>query len=165
MKQLFIWIFISGALLTGCSATKDTTPPPVKKNKILTGVQIDSMAVVTFPRYAKSGESWDAYAPFKENPDPYIRIEWNQTELYKSETFDESVWPDPLTFTLNMPLDLKPFDQSLILEMLDEDGISADDNMGYLQFTPTAFPKKSPAELKSADGTFVVRIYYTLIYE
>jgi len=59
-------------LLSSCKNTEKMSGTEKKdsvKKKILTGVSITAVKVESFPKYAHTGEKWDAYAPFATDPD------------------------------------------------------------------------------------------------
>jgi hypothetical protein len=125
-------------IFSGCKSRKETTAASkgLIRKKMLTGAEIAAMKITSLPRYSKDGEAWDAYAPFATEPDPYVMILWNESTLYKSETLDNVAFGQTTEFAQNLPFRLTPFDQPLLLEVFDEDGISNDDNVGYITFVP-----------------------------
>lgn len=152
----------------GCRSSRQTgvaEQAPVRNRKILTGVGITAITVETFPRYSKSGESWDAYAPFKEKPDLYLTITWNDKELYGSETLDEVVWPGPFSFSRGLPADIMPFDKPLLIELHDEDGLSADDNMGYFQVVLKDYEKSRQVRLSTPGGELAIALTLEFTYD
>lgn len=168
-RKYHLWLAIAVlGMSVGCRSARQTgateqTPP--RNRKILTGVSITSITVETFPRYSKSGESWDAYAPFKEKPDPYLTLTWNEKELYESETLDEAVWPGPLSFSRGLPVDIMPFDKPVLLELHDEDGLSADDNMGYFQVVLKDYEKTRQARLSTPGGELAITLALEFMYD
>jgi len=165
MRYLF---FLSLLFVISCKEQKQATPSKggvFTKKKVLVGVKITSIAVNTFPLYGGSGEKWDAYAPFSSDPDIFLKIKWNDNELYQSEVRDECVFGTPVGFSNGLPLAVKVFDQPLLLEVFDEDGISNDDNMGY--FTIRLLDQKNMKDivLKNERGDLSVSMAVEWIYE
>lgn len=161
-----ILIFIVLLFSFGCRSKQDTvsgnTSKPGRK-KVLTGVIVTGIDLNGFPKYAKDGELWDAYAPFATDPDLFAILKWNENELYRSEIRNECAFGTPISFAASMPFRVKPFDQKLLLEVFDEDGISSNDNLGYFSFLLKDYQNKKTIELH--EGELVVVIHVEWIYE
>lgn len=140
-------------LLPGCRTKQAATSAAksVKRKKMLVAVEVKSIQLTTMPRYGRDGEAWDAYAPFATDPDPFVRILWNENELYLSEVKDNQPHGTVITFEQALPLKLVPFDQPLIIELFDDDGITSDDNVGYFTFTPADFRGKDVIVLSQGE--------------
>lgn len=164
MRRLGI-LLCSFLLLCGiaCKRTKDSSGSVVKKDpatrhKILSGVQITGIKVDHFPRYSRDGEKWDAYAPFAEDPDVFMTLSFKESRLYRTETLNEALYGSTLEFKSGMPWNLKPFDQVLLIEAFDEDGISAHDNLGYITFNPMDYKDWKYVTMTSAQGELVISV-------
>jgi len=166
ITAVIIFISILCSCRQGKEASKSDQPNKVSnRGKVLVGMTITSISIEEFPQYNMKGEKWDAYSPFLENPDISLTVKWMKTELYRSLTF-EDYWSNvPIQLTGNLPLEIKPFDQNLIIEIFDEDGLSADDNMAVINFKPLDFKNKSEAFLKSQNGQATVKLGLQWFYE
>lgn len=133
MRFVFFLVFAFG--ITSCTQRGASKGNIQKhpKNKILTEVKLTGVQIQDYPKYNPSGERWDAFAPFAQDPDIYLKLVWNENVLFRSETFEDTPYGKPLTLAQGLPADLKPFDQTLLVELFDEDGISGDDNLGYIR--------------------------------
>ncbi len=154
-------------LLGACKKTEklgnDEKKDPVKK-KILTGVTITAVKIESFPKYAPSGEKWDAYAPFATDPDLFVRIKWNDNIIYKSEIREDSPYGTPVPFSVGIPFQVKTFDQPLLIEVFDEDGISNNDNVGYFNIKLTDYKGKKQIKLQDAKGELVLLMDAEWVY-
>ncbi len=130
--------------LSGCKSKKgaESASKGIIRKKMLVAAEIEAIKILTLPRYAKDGEAWDAYAPFATDPDPFLVIRWNEAPIFQSETLDNLVYGTATELTRGLPHKLTPFDQTLLLEVFDEDRISGDDNIGYMNFKPSEFHGK-----------------------
>lgn len=166
MKHL-LWITL--ILFVCCKNKKDTTSDTkttrANKNKTLVAVNMTSLRLDAFPRYDKGGEDWDAFAPFATDPDIYIKISWNDNEMYKSETVNECKFGQPVSFAEGIPVELKPLDQQLFLEVFDEDGVTSNDNLGYFQFNLKDYKDWKQISLTTPDGQLKATIDLEWIYK
>lgn len=135
------------------------------KKKMLVGVNITSVQVVTWPRYTRDGSAWDSYAPLATDPDLYVKLSWTDKVLYHSETKEDCVFGYPQTFVASLPAAVVPFDQLLLLEIFDEDGLTADDNVAYLQWNVKDYEKQEVVELKNSTSDLVLRLGMEWRYE
>ncbi|MFZ4785513.1 MAG: hypothetical protein ACOYLH_08550 [Flavobacteriales bacterium] len=161
MSRILLLVAFALVIMTGCKSTKDTTSSGgsnggVFKKKILTGMSITGIEVKRFAPYGKDGSQWDAYAPFATDPDLYVTLKQLGLEIYRSEAHEECKAGNSQRFYLNLPYEIKAFTNEIMLELFDEDGISNDDNVGYLTFRPIDYEKQELITLKSADGTMEV---------
>lgn len=158
-------IFCFMILLAGCKSTKNSTSTadekPKKSRKLLTAVTITGMELSTFPKYARDGEKWDAYAPGSTDPDVFVVLKWNENLLLQSEVKDDCAYGTPVVFTQNIPLEVKPFDQPLLLEIFDEDGVSSNDNMAYFNLNIKDYEGKSAIELVQGELTLKLNVQWT----
>jgi hypothetical protein len=132
LLSLVLWLFCA------CKNTKTSgaASKGIIRKKMLVAAEIESIQILALPRYGKDGEAWDAYAPFATDPDPFLVILWNESPLYKSETLNNQKYGIAAVFSQNLPHKLSPFDQPLLLEVFDEDGLSSNDNIGFINFNP-----------------------------
>lgn len=165
-------IFILSLILFcfSCKSTKESgsSKQPDKgsgRGKVLSALMVNELSIERLPHYNAVGEKWDAYAPFMENPDIYLTIKWLNNEIYRSVTYEE-YWSDsPLAITQSVPFEIKPFDQNMIIEIFDEDGLTADDNMAVFNFLPLDYKNKSEVYLTSQDGRSAVKLTLQWIYK
>ncbi|MFM9983906.1 MAG: hypothetical protein ACKVOK_01650 [Flavobacteriales bacterium] len=166
MKYL-LWTTL--ILIVSCKNSKDTTGVKensrANKNKTLVAVNLTSLRLDAFPRYDKSGEDWDAYAPFASDPDIYVKIAWNENEIYKSETVNECKFAQPVAFAKGIPVELKPLDQQIFLEVFDEDGVTSNDNLGYFLFNLKDYKDWKQVVLATPDGQLKVSMDLEWIYK
>lgn len=134
------------------------------KKKILTGATITAIKIEQFPKYAKTGEKWDAYAPFATDPDLFVRIKWNDNVIYKSETREDCPHGTPVPFSVGIPVHVKPFDQPLLIEVFDEDGVSTNDNVGYFTIKLTDYKGKRQIKLEDASKELLLVLDMDWIY-
>lgn len=147
------------------SSSTDSSGKAAPRGKVLVAMMVTSISIEEFPKYNMKGEKWDAYAPFLENPDISLSLKWMNTELYRSATFEDYSSTEPVKITNNLPLDVKPFDQNLMIEIFDEDGLTANDNMAVFNFKPLDFKNKTEAIIKSQNGQATVKLGLQWIYQ
>ncbi len=156
-------------IIVGCKSQKDSAGNTVNtkaiKKKTLVAVNMKALRIEAFPKYDKGGEDWDAYAPFATAPDLYVSIAWNNTMFYKSETHNECAYGSPVVLTTGLPAELKPFDQILLLEVFDEDGVSSNDNLGYFNLNLLEYKDWKTVILTSADKTLSVSLELEWVYQ
>lgn len=156
-------------IIVGCKSQKDSAGHAVNtkavKKKTLVAVNMKALRIEAFPKYDKGGEDWDAYAPFATAPDLYVSIAWNNTMFYKSETHNECAYGSPVVLTTGLPAELKPFDQLLLLEVFDEDGVSSNDNLGYFNLNLLEYKDWKTVILTSADKTLSVSLELEWVYQ
>jgi hypothetical protein len=159
----FLLIFV------GCKSQKDSAGHTVNskavKKKTLVAVNLKALRIEAFPKYDKAGEDWDAYAPFATAPDLYVSIAWNNTVFYKSETHNECAFGTPVELLSGLPAELKPFDQTLLLEVFDEDGVSSNDNVGYFNLNLLQYKDWKTVLLSSPDNTLSVSLELEWVYQ
>jgi hypothetical protein len=136
----------------------------VFKKQILMGVEIQTLELIKFPLYARDGSKWDAMAPFATEPDLYISMSQLGNPIYKSEVVEDCKGVASVAFKSGLPMEIRAYTNEVRLEIFDEDGISADDNVGYIIFRPIDFEKKTSFELRSADNTVIVKMGVRWIY-
>ena len=142
-------------VVAGCKTQRDSAGNAVKRDaprsKVLTGVKVTALRIDKFPKYALDGEQWDAYAPFATDPDIYLTIQYDHVPLYKSEVLQECPYGTPIDLKASLPLQLKPFDKAVLVELFDEDGVSSNDNMGYFLFNPMDYRDWKFVTLRASD--------------
>jgi hypothetical protein len=160
MKTTYFFLFLF-VILGACKSKEDAVKAEKKedtKKKIVMGLTITGVKIEGFPKYAPSGEKWDAYAPFATDPDLLVRIKWNEQVVYKSETREDCPFGTPVPFSIGIPFKVKPFDQPLLIEVFDEDGVSSNDNVGYFNIKLTDYKGKKQIILKDAKGELVLTL-------
>jgi hypothetical protein len=166
MKTTYFFLLLF-VILGACKSKEQSVQGERKENtkkKILTGVTIQGVTIESFPKYAPSGEKWDAYAPFATDPDLFVRVKWNEQIIYKSETREDCPFGTPVPFSVGLPFKVKPFDQQLLIEVFDEDGISSNDNVGYFNLKLTEHKGKKQIKLQDAKGELVLLMDVEWIY-
>ncbi|MFN0032452.1 MAG: C2 domain-containing protein [Flavobacteriales bacterium] len=167
MKMLACIILVATCAVA-CKPTKDAAGNKVAKaakSKVLFAVYLKGLRVESFPKYDKAGEEWDAYAPFAAKPDIYTVVKWNETQIYKTETMQECEYGKPIVFSDGLPIELKPFDQSLLVEIFDEDGVSSNDNIGYFDLNLLQYKDWKTVVLSSQDKSLNVALELEWVYQ
>ena len=158
-----IWIcIIAIGFALGCRSQRDSAGNQVKRDaprsKVLSGVKITSLRIERFPKYSLNGEKWDAYAPFATDADVYVTIQYDHSPLYKSEVLEECAYGTAIDLKQGLPCTLKPFDKPLLIEVFDEDGLSANDNMGYFLFNPMDYRDWKFVTLQASDRELAISL-------
>lgn len=152
--------FIAISFAFGCRSQKDSAGNQVKRDaprsKVLSGVKITSLRIDRFPKYSLNGEKWDAYAPFATDPDMYVSIQYDHSQLYKSEVLEECAYGTVINMKQRLPCALKPFDKPLLIEIFDEDGLSSNDNIGYFLFNPMDYRDWKFVTLQASDRELAI---------
>jgi hypothetical protein len=154
--------------LTGCRKSKDTSSGESdkgKKGKTLVGIEISAIHLESMPRYNRGGESWDAWAPGAQNPDPYVRISQLGHPVYTSETSEDHPPEQKVEFVKGIPFTLLTYTTPLLVEIFDEDGMTEDDNMGYFSIDLMEYRKKEAVELVSPDGALRISLEFRWVTE
>lgn len=166
-----VWILFTAVMLTmaGCKnkegTQKSSGAQERSKKKVLVGLAIQRVELTRFPPYAKDGSKWDAFAPFNAGPDVYVTMKQLGQPLWKSTVKEDCVAGMKLDFVDQLPFEIKAFTNEVLLEVFDEDGISSNDNMGYISFRPSDFKKENEVRLKNSDGELEVLLKVEWIYE
>lgn len=132
---------------------------------MLTGVEVTSVRILSWPRYGKDGEPWDAWAPMAEDPDIYVSIGPESGPVYTSEVFHDHPHGRVIEARTQLPVRITTYTVPLRVEVFDEDGISADDNMGYFSFNLMDYRRKDSVVLESADRLMRVELGIRWVYE
>ncbi len=166
MKLNVVFYMILGLSLIQCKSSKSGSGGGGKvfKKQILLGVEVQSLELIKFPLYSKDGSKWDSMAPFATEPDLYVTMSQLGNPIYKSEVIEDSKGVATVGFKSGLPLEIRAYTNEVRLEVFDEDGVSADDNVGYIIFRPIDFEKKTSFELRSADNTVIVKLGVRWIY-
>lgn len=166
MKFNIALIAILGLLLVQCKSSKSGSGSGGKvfKKQILLGVEVQTIELIKFPLYGKDGSKWDSMAPFATEPDVYITMSQLGNPIYKSEVIEDCKGVASVAFKSGLPLEIRAYTNEVRLELFDEDGVSADDNIGYIIFRPIDFEKKTSFELRSADNSTIVKLGVRWIY-
>lgn len=166
MKFNVILLALMSLVLLQCKSSKSGSGSGSKvfKKQILLGVEVQTIELVKFPLYGKDGSKWDAMAPFATEPDLYVAMSQFGNPIYGSEVVEDCKGIAPLSFKRGLPFEIRAYTNEVRLEIFDEDGVSADDNVGYIIFRPIDFEKKTLLELRSADNTMIVKLSVRWIY-
>ena len=138
-------------LFSSCSTHKHSQQEPAvskTSKRIITEVYITAVQISSFPKYTPTGEKWDSYAPFATDPDIFIQFKWNNQSIYRSETKEDCAYGTPLSFTQGVPFRIKPFDQTLLVEVFDEDGVSSNDILSYFNLNLLDYKGKKQIQIK-----------------
>lgn len=154
-------------LLVQCKPTKEvpTQGGGWLSKKVLTEVRINNVELVQWPRYGRDNEKWDSFAPLAADPDVFITMSWNGQPVWKSEVKEDVSGNAALSFIYGLPLIVKPFDQPIRIEIMDEDGVSSDDNMGYFDVVFTEYQKENTVILQSKTGDLALKLTMEWKYE
>jgi hypothetical protein len=150
------------------SETSDRGPvsrPPSRRGRILTGVEITSIRIIRMPLYAPNGEEWDPWAPLAGAPDVYVKLSQLGSAVYESEVTEDCAPGSEVACVRGLPLRVAAWTTEMRIEVFDEDGLTADDNMGYFTFRLDEDPKKGVLHLKSADGELEIELLTRALYE
>lgn len=162
--QLIAVVFIALAFVQCKSSKSGGSSGKVFKKQILMGVEIQSIELIKFPLYSRDGSKWDPMAPFATDPDLYVSMSQLGNSIYKSEVVEDCKGISSVAFKSGLPMEIRAYTNEVRLEVFDEDGISADDNVGYIIFRPIDFEKKTNFELRSADNAVIVKMGVRWIY-
>jgi hypothetical protein len=156
-------------MFSACHLQKDSAGNAVKRDaqrsQMLVGVKMTAVRVDRFPMYALDGEKWDAYAPFAEDPDIYISLSYDHLLLYKSEVLQDRAYGTAIDLKQGLPMQLKPFDKPLLVEVFDEDGMTSNDNMGYFLFNPMDYRDWKYVTLQANDRELAVSFALEWTYQ
>jgi len=159
IKPLFTIIFAT-ILLIGCSIEDNplqATDPgngggdPVINTPIY--MRVESITVTRFPGLKPNGDKWD-YHVFPNSPtrrpDIYVELvkSGNSSYVYQSDLREDAIletayssftFRDPSSPNGNsLPYNV-PMNQTYNIDLMDDDGITADDWMGSVNFTPSNY--------------------------
>jgi hypothetical protein len=160
-----VWILFTAIMLiiAGCknkeASQKSSNAQERSKKKVLVGMAIQRVELTRFPPYAKDGSKWDA------GPDVYVTMKQLGQPLWRSTVKEDCVAGMKLEFLDQLPFEIKAFTNEVLLEVFDEDGISSNDNMGYISFRPSDFKKENEIRLKNIDGELEVVLNVEWKYE
>lgn len=158
-------LLIFGACKSKEGASKSSNAGERTKNKVLVGLDIQRIEVLRFPPYAKDGSRWDSFALLSANPDIYVSIKQLGKSLWKSNVKEDCEAGVKLDFTDLLPLEIRAFTNEVLIEVFDEDGVTNDDNMGYITFRPSDFKKQNEIRLKTSDGELELLLKVEWKYE
>lgn len=158
--RISLLFFLILSVFSSCSSKKTVTSDLENKNigrkKMVTSVVISSVTIESFPKYSPTGEKWDPLAPFSTDPDLFVLVKWNDKTIYKSETREDCTHGKQVPFSVGIPFEINPFDQTLTLEVFDEDSISKNDNVGYFSINLLDYKGQREIKLQDAKGELVL---------
>lgn len=174
IKHSFIMI-LAAVLFAACS-TEDNPLVPADPNNgggdpvvINTPkyLKLSKIILTSFPLNKPNGDKWD-YHVFSNSPtrrpDTYVKLSksGSSTHVFRSVTMEDALFEnayDRFVFTTpassndgSLPHDI-PMNQTYDIDVMDDDGLSADDWMGSVTIDP-------PAYYNNDNATFV---YKTLV--
>ena len=160
MKNLFklsFAIIFAAVLFTACSSEDNPIAPgngggdPVIKTPRY--MRVESITVTRFPLLKSNGDKWD-YHVFTNSPtrrpDIYVELsrQGSSEYVYRSDIREDAILEtanSSFTFTEpassnsgSLPYNV-PMTQTYTINLMDDDGISADDFMGNVIFTPVNY--------------------------
>ncbi len=147
------------------SAAESGTPSGGRVRRMLVGVEITSLRIAELPRYAPNGEKWDSWAPGASQPDVYVKMVQLENPLFATELIQDYTFSEPIVFASGIPFAVKAFTTDIRVEVFDEDGITADDNIGYFTFNLMKYEKKEKVVLSRPDGTLTLEIGLRWMYQ
>ncbi|MFN8699462.1 MAG: C2 domain-containing protein [Flavobacteriales bacterium] len=133
--------------------------------KTLVGVEVTYLRIAQLPRYAPNGEKWDSWALGSREPDVYVKMVQLDSLLFATEVIEDYAFNEPVQFTRGIPFTVRAFTTDIRIEVFDEDGITADDNIGYFTFNLMKYEKKQKVTLSRPDGTLTLEIGLRWMYE
>jgi len=163
MKNLIklIFTFILAAILfTACSTADNPIAPADPGNgggepviNTPKYMRVSSITVTRFPTTKPNGDKWD-YNVFPNSPtrrpDIYVELSksGSNSYVYRSDTRDDAilettyssyVFTEPASANSGSLPYMVPMSQTYIIDLMDNDGLSADDWMGAVTFTPVNY--------------------------
>ncbi|MDZ4752526.1 MAG: hypothetical protein SGI87_12985 [Flavobacteriales bacterium] len=161
----FVVLFIAILTLSSCKNKKevssgDNGKPPKRllSGKILESVTIEKVMINHTPMFGPDGERWDSWAIGQETPDLFVVLKFRDQVLYESETREDVAYGVAAELEKNLPVSLNSWNLEHVLYVYDEDGVSADDNVGFFSFIPLEFEKKDEILLSSSDAQLKVTL-------
>jgi hypothetical protein len=165
------WVLAILSITIGVSCTKKqgaantAESKGIFKQRMLVGVEIISLELVKIPRYGKDGERWDSWAPLSAEPDVYIKMSQYKRPVYTSEVKEEYAADTKMSFQKGIPFTLSAYAEKVLVEVFDEDGLTEDDNIGYLTWYPLDNQNKETVLLTTEDKNTVLQLGLRWVYE
>jgi hypothetical protein len=170
-SRVSFWVLAILVLGIGVSCTKKqgaaktAQSKGIFKQRMLLGVEIISLELVKMPRYGKDGERWDSWALLSSEPDVYVKLSQYNRPVYTSEVKEEYAPDTKIAFQKGIPFQLKAFSEKMLVEVFDEDGLTEDDNIGYLTWYPLDSQNKETVLLTTEDKNTVLQLGLRWVYE
>jgi hypothetical protein len=161
LTKLAFAIIFASVLFTACS-TEDNPLGPTDPGNGGPGpivintpryMRVESITVTSFPATKPNGDKWDwnifPNSPTRR-PDIYVRLGESGSNLYvyRSDTREDAellTAYDSYVFTASsspssgsLPYNV-PMNETFNIDLMDDDGLSADDWMGAVNFTPVNY--------------------------
>jgi len=171
MKLIAWCLVISAAIVVAPSCKKSKSAAEGgsqsggRARRTLVGVEVTSLRIAELPRYAPNGEKWDSWAPGAAEPDVYVKMVQLENPLFATEVIEDYSFSEPVVFASGIPFTVKAFTTDIRVEVFDEDGITADDNIGYFTFNLMKYEKKEMVTLSRPDGTLTLEIGLRWMYQ
>lgn len=166
IKLSFIMI-LATVLFTACSTEENPIAavdpgngggdPVINTPKYL---KLTSIILTSFPLTKPNGDKWD-YHVFSNSPtrrpDIYVELSksGSSSHVFRSETMEDALFEsfyDNFVFTVpaasnggSLPHDI-PINQTYDIDVMDNDGLSADDWMGSVTIIPSGYYNNDNAE-------------------
>ena len=166
LLKLSFAIIFAAVLFTACSTEDNPLGPTDPGNgngdpviKTPRFMRVESITVTRFPVLKSNGDKWD-YHVFTNSPtrrpDIYVELsrQGSSDFVYRSDIREDAILEtasSSFTFTApassnsgSLPYNV-PMSQTYTINLMDDDGISADDFMGNVIFTPVNYYKNDNA--------------------
>ncbi|MCB9295542.1 MAG: hypothetical protein H6559_20815 [Lewinellaceae bacterium] len=137
-----------------CNCPLQWTGSDCSQEKVPIKMKVGNIKITTFPPTTTSGAGWDIF----DGPDVYIVISRNNTSEY------ESGFVEDLTgnYTWSSNFEFSDPTATYSISVYDyDDGLSTDDFMGGINFTPYRPGEKFPTSFTLDCGNCVVSFQFT----
>jgi hypothetical protein len=170
MKKVtkFLLVLISAAIIFTACSSKDNPvipdagngdPDPIVINTPI-AMRIQTVSVTNFPLTKSNGDTWD-YHVFTNSPtrrpDIYVELRafGSNTHVFRSDVEEDAIIEnayDSYTFSQPGPNEggtfpySVPMSETYVIDLWDDDGLSADDLMGSVEVVPETHYNNDNAE-------------------
>ena len=147
MKKILLLSFGLALIMIGCKKDNDTTST----------AQINSVTLKSWPTNDSLGIAWDSAS----SPDIYLELlDANLIEV-SNDPLDDTTFVDAtgsvLRYELITPYRLASPESNYYIDVLDDDTIDSDDNMGKVMFNLGNYPNH-PSSITLEDSTVGVTV-------
>ena len=140
----------------GCNCPPQWTGSDCSQEKVPIKMKVGNIKITSFPPTTTNGAGWDIL----DGPDVYIEISLNNTSLYKSDFVEDLT--GNYTWSPNFEFSNPTATYSISVYDYD-DGLSADDFMGGINFTPYKPGEKFPTSFTIDCSNCVVSFQFTAV--
>lgn len=152
------WLLTAGLLLAGCSESDNPIAPEVSdeggQEEVIRTPKYLKITKVSVSKFGdKDGGVWDfSTTVSKRRPDIYVQLRGGTSvtaPFYVSDVVDDAFSGAPYGFTgsdagVGLPKNHSA-SRTLYVELMDDDGLSADDFMGKASFKPLTYYRNDNA--------------------